>query len=197
MAVGSSYSLKQVQRRLLKSRVLGLLRQKDRLDASIAITHRLCSHPVWQDAQVVALYSALPSEPDTSDIFRLAKASKKTVLFPRVDKDHLSFFIVDKKEDLEKHFLNILEPRLGCVEASIQDIDLILIPGVGFDRQGHRLGRGLGFYDRCLSLLSPRACRIGLFFSFQEFPKIYTEPHDQRLDLVITEKELIQTSSSC
>ncbi|QSR89270.1 5-formyltetrahydrofolate cyclo-ligase [Methylacidiphilum caldifontis] len=194
MAVSSTYSLKQVQRRLLKSKVLGSLRPKDRITASMEITHRLCSHPVWQDSQVVALYSSLPSEPDTSDIFRLAKASKKTVLFPRVDTDYLRFFIVDKKEDLEKNFLNIMEPRLSCIEALAESIDLILIPGVGFDRQGHRLGRGLGFYDRFLSTLSPRVCRIGLFFSFQEIPKIYTEPHDQRLDLIITEKELIQTA---
>ena len=192
MAITTSYSLKQVQRRLLKSKVMGCLREEDRKKASIEITHRLCSHPVWQDARVVALYSSLPSEPDTSDIFRLAKASKKKVLFPKVAGKQLLFFEVEKKEDLEKNFMGIMEPKSSCIEVSSQDMDLILVPGVGFDRQGQRLGRGLGLYDRYLSTLPSKVCRIGLYFSFQEIHKIYTEPHDQRLDLIITEKELIR-----
>ena len=70
-----------------------------------------------------------------------------------------------------------------------EDIDLVIVPGVAFDRQHNRLGRGKGFYDRLLSTLS--APKIGICYSFQLKEHIPTEPFDKKMDLILTEKETL------
>src|SRR5436190_595692 len=80
----------------------------------------------------------------------------------------------------------------GC--RPIVEPDLILIPLVGFDQSGARLGHGQGFYDRALAAIHGRGRRpplVGLAFSVQEVPRIPHEPHDIRLDWIVTEKETL------
>ena len=82
-----------------------------------------------------------------------------------------------------------MEPVDDGTIISNDDIDLIVVPGVAFDRERNRLGRGKGYYDRLLSQL--KASAIGICFDFQLKGQIPTEPFDRKMDLVITEKEII------
>jgi 5-formyltetrahydrofolate cyclo-ligase len=94
-------------------------------------------------------------------------------------------------EGLHLGLHGIPEPE-GPDLAGIEDLDTVLIPIAAFTRSGARLGYGRGFYDRFLEALPVKVMRIGLAFSFQEFLHIPTEPHDIPLDLVVTEREIIE-----
>ena len=87
-----------------------------------------------------------------------------------------------------------LGTRSPSIAAPVVEPDVILIPMVGFDRSGTRLGHGGGFYDRTLAALHARGRRpplVGLAFSVQEVPRIPHEPHDIRLDWIVTEIETL------
>jgi len=90
--------------------------------------------------------------------------------------------------DLEKDFtegkFGILEPAAACEVADLKRLDLILVPGVAFDWQGHRLGRGKGFYDRLLAAVSGKTCGVG--FDQQVVATLPVEPHDVRLNCILT-----------
>jgi 5-formyltetrahydrofolate cyclo-ligase len=84
-----------------------------------------------------------------------------------------------------------LEPKKNYIkEVSIESIDLIIVPGVVFDRNGNRIGHGMGYYDRLLKK-SHNIPRIGLAFEFQIVKKIEAEEHDERIDMIITEDRII------
>lgn len=88
------------------------------------------------------------------------------------------------KSDLKEGAFGIMEP-CGEVFADYQAIDLAIIPGMAFDRQGNRLGRGKGYYDRFLPLLLPYIYIIGVCFPFQLLDDIPTEEHDIKMDTVL------------
>jgi 5-formyltetrahydrofolate cyclo-ligase len=99
---------------------------------------------------------------------------------------HLSKF-----SDLSPGTYGILEPKKEKIKpTSIHEIDIVLVPGVAFDRFGHRLGQGGGYYDWFLS--KTNVVSIGLAFEFQILKEIPVEPHDQRVDLIVTEEKLIE-----
>ena len=82
-------------------------------------------------------------------------------------------------------------PEAACPEINPSHIDLVLVPGVAYDRRGYRLGYGAGYYDRFLRLLRPDALKVGLAYSFQVLDVLPAEAHDVPVDLVATEEELI------
>ena len=92
--------------------------------------------------------------------------------------------ITDLGKDLRAGKLAIREPEDHCVAISLKQLDLILVPGVAFDRDGRRLGRGKGFYDRLLSPVTGIKCGVG--FDFQVREQLPEEPHDVRLDCIMT-----------
>ena len=79
----------------------------------------------------------------------------------------------------------ILEPKADGIEVPKNEIDLIIVPGVAFDKDKNRMGRGRGFYDRLLSTLN--APKVGICFGFQMIPQVPVEPLDKKMDYVITE----------
>ena len=93
-------------------------------------------------------------------------------------------------ESVQTGAFGIIEPIVTPQSVSIErEIDLIIVPGVAFDRQLNRMGRGRGFYDRLLSTLS--VPKIGIGYSFQLLDQIPVEEFDKKMDLVITEREII------
>ena len=93
------------------------------------------------------------------------------------------------KESLKTGVFGILEPSEDCEAVPESEIDLIIVPGVAFDRQLNRMGRGKGYYDRLLSTL--QAPKIGICFDFQLQDTVPTESFDKKMDMIITEKEII------
>lgn len=149
------------------------------------ITQRIEETPFFQQADTIALYHALPGEVQTA-AFIEKWHTQKQILLPVIKDEDLSLHIYSGKETLKKGRLGILEPNTHS-ENTLPD--LIIVPGIAFDRQLNRLGRGKGYYDRLLSHIS--APCMGICFQFQLFDQIPTDTHDQKMNLIITEEEII------
>lgn len=149
---------------------------------SQAICRLVLASSRWQSAHTVLLYHALPDEPDLQPLLDAGLAEGKQVLLPVVVGDDLLLKYYAGPDTLREGAFHILEPTGGDFPLSqYADIDLALVPGMAFDRQGHRLGRGRGYYDRLLPRL-PRAHRLGICFPFQFLDAVPCEPHDAVMD---------------
>jgi len=152
----------------------------------------LASLPAWQRARTVALYAPLGAEVDTALAAELASIAGKRLAWPRLRPDMLALeFATCAPADLVAGPLRALEPPAGAPRVPIEDVDLLVVPGVGFDATGHRLGRGRGHYDATLALAPRGTLRVGLSFELQLVPEVPCEPHDARLDLVVTEERVL------
>lgn len=142
-------------------------------------------------AGVVALYSAINNEIDTSDLLRTALLLNKEVIYPVVAGEELLFRRVTTTAALLPGAFGILEPADYCVEYPPSVADLIVIPGVAFDLNGRRIGYGRGYYDRALHQLEGEGRLVGFCHDFQLLDEIAEEPHDVKLDMIITEKRVV------
>jgi 5-formyltetrahydrofolate cyclo-ligase len=174
------------QLRLLLSEVTP--EQRDR--ASQRVGGLLCADPAWVRAACVMGFVSLATEICTEAVLRSALADGKRLLLPRVDWPGRRIIAGEVRSlagDLSPGRFGIREPRPGP-PANVEDIDLILVPGLAFDGAGRRLGRGGGYYDRFLAELAPRTVRCGLAFECQRFTSpLPTDPHDIAVDLLVTE----------
>lgn len=137
----------------------------------------------FPNARIVAAYMAMPGEVDLRGLF--GRIDKDWV-FPRVRGDELKFYRVKNiDEDMQVGAFGIMEPKDGLEEVAVENVDLFLCPGLGFDLNGGRLGRGRGFYDRMLKQAKPEAVKIGVCFPFQMVEDIVMEEHDVRMDIVV------------
>lgn len=154
---------------------------------SDALLNKLEQYPAFQQAKTVLLYYSLKDEVQTHDF--VEKWSKtKNIVLPVVVGDYLKLRNYTGKQDLQTGSYNIEEP-IGEIFNDYKSIDLAIIPGVSFDKEGNRLGRGKGYYDRLLPLLTS-SFKIGICFSFQFEDKIPCEEHDIKMDCVFTDKEV-------
>ncbi|MBB5352320.1 5-formyltetrahydrofolate cyclo-ligase [Haloferula luteola] len=122
----------------------------------------------------IALFCALPDEPDLTSLIGL---SPHRWYLPRVDGQEMHFHEVHHLDDLRIGAFGIREPHPDLAPGDPTDLDLILCPGLGFGRDGSRLGRGRGYYDRLLHL-APSAQRVGATFPCRIVDHLPTEPHD-------------------
>ena len=157
------------------------------LDRSVLILRRLEESPLFQAAEQVALYHALPGEVQTAAFIERWHQQKRLFL-PLVVGDDLRLLRYTGPASLQKGAFGIWEPKPDGEEAEAGEIDLIIVPGVAFDAQCHRLGRGRGFYDRLLSSL--HAPKIGICFDFQLVPSVPVESFDHPMDHVVTETKV-------
>ncbi len=135
-------------------------------------------------AQTVVLYHSLPDEPSTHTLIDELQ-QEKVVLLPRVVNDtEMELRAYAGVDDLKIGAFGILEP-CGLLFTDYTSIDLIIVPGMAFDRAGHRLGRGRGYYDRFLSRTRD-IYKIGVCFPFQLADNVPTEETDVTMDEVIT-----------
>jgi len=153
--------------------------------ASAKIRALLDSWPVWKMASTICAFCALSGEPDI-----LAPWPKgKSVSLPLVAGDDISMRRVASQHELSPGSFGILEPS-SSAPASPGDWDLIFVPGLAFDRNGGRLGRGRGYYDRFLAL-HPNTLRVGVCFDEQLRPSVPSEPHDLPMHALITPSALL------
>lgn len=163
------------------------LTAEDKKNAEIAVLEKLESCKEFQAAKRILAYYSLPDELPTIQL--LTRWNKeKEIFLPRVNGDYLDIARFEPGSTEEGAF-SIQEPT-GSELTTVDTIDLLIIPAVGYDRKGNRLGRGKGYYDR---LLKDAACpKIGIIYDCQLFENIPTESHDIPVDLIITEKEIIK-----
>lgn len=150
------------------------------------------NHP---DARRIATFAALPHEPDLSLLHALCP--KLEFAYPLVlDEESLAFHNVYDPSTLVAGTFNVPEPKPSeHPPISIEELDLILVPGLAFDLLGNRLGQGAGYYDRFLDQI-PLTPRIGISFASQLLPSLPTEPHDLAMQAVVTEQGLRQMQRS-
>jgi 5-formyltetrahydrofolate cyclo-ligase len=160
-----------------------LPRLRDR-SAGMAVLGHLAMWIDWHRARTVAAYCSLPTEPHVLTPW----PERKTVLLPRIEGDRLELHEVSGPEDLVEGKFGIAEPRADTPRAGAE-ADFILVPGLAFDPQGGRLGRGGGFYDRFLAGF--RGVKVGVCFAELVVDEIPMEAHDIRMDFVATSEGII------
>lgn len=145
---------------------------------------KLEQHPKFEAARIVLLYYSLADEVQTHD-FVEKWHRQKTILLPVVKGDELELRVYTGKQSLTTGEAYHIEEPTGEAFTAYGQIDLAVIPGVSFDSEGNRLGRGKGYYDRLLPLL--HSYNIGICYEFQISEHIPTEPFDRTMDEVWTE----------
>ena len=131
----------------------------------------------------LAAFAAMPGE---VDLRPLVRASRHAWHFPRIDGDHLVFHRVSDPDDLEPDAYGIDAPRPDHPRIDVEDFDVFLVPGLGFTRDGSRLGRGKGYYDRVLTRARPGAPLIGIAFREQLADHLPTDAHDIPVNHLLT-----------
>jgi 5-formyltetrahydrofolate cyclo-ligase len=185
----------QAQLRQQARQVRSELRNRDAL--SQAICCRIRQLAAWKSATTILFYTSVRDEVRTIELMEESLASGQCVIVPCCVGDDLELIQITSMTELVPGAYGIPEPEAGlrqdeyrCIPLS--EIDLVLVPGVAFDRQGGRIGYGRGFYDRLLSRLPPNCLRVGLAFACQIVPCIPMQPHDQPIDVLICESETIE-----
>ena len=174
----------------LRLRSLG----ETRTETSRALCAAIAGHSAFACGDRIALFSPLPSEPDVEWLW---KEAARGFCYPRVQGAEIEFVDVHRLDDLAPSAWNsaVWEPAFPAARVILPaEIDLILVPGLAFTRDGHRLGRGGGFYDRFLAQLPERTVKLGVCFDLQMVEALPAEAHDRRVDAVVTESGLIRAS---
>ena len=149
------------------------------------------------ESQVVMLYMVIPDEVDPAKVARAAWKSGKTVLVPRVswqDRSMQAVEIHSLHAGLVENSQGIREPD-GGKAWPVDQIDMVVVPALAFDRLGNRLGRGGGFYDRFLALPEMRATTCGLAFSEQLVGPLPVHDNDHPVDLLVTDTDVFHFDS--
>ncbi len=160
------------------------------------ITGQLAELPAVTGADHLFIYINFSSEVVTIDLVQQLIAAGKTVSVPVTLLDEsrlLAVQLTDPSSQLAPGCYGIPEPTREQVAQATVDpasIDTVLVPGSVFDRAGGRLGYGGGFYDRFLVESAPRATRVALAFAEQLVDRVPMQPHDQYMDLLVTDKQV-------
>lgn len=168
---------------------LKTLLQKESPFSSVQIQQQICENLgtyLLQQKGVWAGYLALPQEPDLTPIYR--QESPIEWVYPRMEAEYLAFY---SSQNFIKGPFGVMEPTETSQKVNLDELAGVLVPGLGFSKEGHRLGKGRGFYDRALE--DYPGLKIGICFNCQVFEQgLPTEEHDIQVDLLVTEKEIIK-----
>jgi 5-formyltetrahydrofolate cyclo-ligase len=172
--------------------VLRDLPESARQAAARSVERSVWGIPEIGGAHTILIYSALPGEVPTGGIADAARRRGIQVVYPRcLDAGELALHSVRSADQLlSAGRFGIMEPGLECPIVSVAEIDAALIPGLAWSRDGNRLGRGAGYYDRLLASPDWRGFRCGLFLAAQELPELPADSWDEPLDAVLTENGL-------
>ncbi|MFG0329417.1 MAG: 5-formyltetrahydrofolate cyclo-ligase [Phycisphaerales bacterium] len=155
----------------------------------------LFSTELFRHASTVMLYMPIAGEVDTTRVFLRCFQSSRAVCVPKVDWEHHRMWPVlvrkfnDRSFVTDRHGLRMPDED---APTPLDAIDLVIVPGLGFDTDGGRLGRGGGYYDRFLAALGPTCRKVGLCFDSQVVDRIPRAAHDQLLDVIVTDRRVIR-----
>ncbi|MBX3444820.1 MAG: 5-formyltetrahydrofolate cyclo-ligase [Planctomyces sp.] len=168
---------------------------EDKDELSRLIVARVFALPEYQRAETVMFYVDVRAEVRTRQALPAALASGKRIVVPYCVDGELELFLLESMDELELGMYRILEPRaelrnVASKRVDVADLDLILVPGVAFDRRGGRTGHGKGYYDKLLEHARPETPLVALAFECQMFPEIPMAEHDIFMDRIVTEAEV-------
>jgi len=185
-----------IEKEALRKAVLAArarLAPEERERASREALRRLVALQEFARAGTVGLYAPLGSEIDPLALAAPEAFPDRRFAFPRmVEGERALTFAICAAEELVPGALGTREPPARAAPLALAELDLVLVPGVAFDLQGGRLGRGRGYYDALLASLSPRTRRLGLLFEVQLVARVPREPHDRPLDGLVTEARSVR-----
>jgi len=169
--------------------------QKNKDTLSSHITDRFMALPEYEAAAVVMFYVDVRSEVRTRDKLAAALGGSQAIVVPYCVAGELKLFLLEDMSELEIGMYKILEPQeslrnLPEKRVLVENLDLIMVPGVAFDYEGGRTGHGKGYYDKLLENARPDTPLIALAFECQMFPEIPMAEHDIFMDKVITEDRI-------
>jgi 5-formyltetrahydrofolate cyclo-ligase len=141
--------------------------------------------PILQKSRTIMIYYSIDHEVATHSIIcKLLKAGKVVALPTCVDKKNIRAGIIQDLDQLIPGVLGIKEPSPSVLEMAPAEIDMAIVPGIAFDRNGNRLGHGAGYYDRFLR--KSKAYKLGLAFDFQILDNLVFEEHDVPMNAFLT-----------
>ena len=161
---------------------------------SLEIADRMFFLKEFKKAKVVMAFISIPGEVNTSYIIKNCFEQGKKVVVPKVKWKKEKMVAVElegKDHPLESGKYGILEP-VDSKTFPVEDIDLIIVPGLAFDEKLNRLGRGGGYYDKFLDQKECKALKCGVGYDLQVIEKLPHEKHDQKMDVIITEERVIR-----
>ena len=170
---------------------------EQRQQASARISQQLQQLEAYTSANTILFYVNFRSEVETLPAMAQAMTDGKTVAAPltiTASKQLIVYQLHDLMQDLQPGYCGIPEPDPHrCPRVEPADLDLVIVPGSVFDRQGGRLGYGGGYYDRFLSQQASQACCIALCYGMQIVEKVPTQSHDVPVHYLISEQQTIKT----
>ena len=151
---------------------------------------RFLEEDLYRQAVCLGLYSPIQNEVQTELVAQQARRDGKRVVYPRVCGEQLEFCPVADEAELVCGAFGICEPQGAPLP--LAEVDLLVLPGVGFDLGGHRLGFGKGYYDRTLAAAPTRLLRVGFAYEFQVVAQLPIAEHDCRLTALVTEQRTLR-----
>ncbi len=166
--------------------------QSDKDEISRRIVASFMAQPEYAAARAVMFYVDVRTEVRTRNDLEAALQTGKKIVVPYCVDGELELFHLESMDELELGMYRILEPKadlrpIAAKQVGVEALDLIMVPGVAFDRRGGRTGHGKGYYDKLLEHARPDTPLIALAFECQLFPEIPMQPHDIFMDKVVTE----------
>lgn len=172
--------------------------KKHRREAATEVIHQnseiICDKflrlPEYKEAKVVFAYMDCKNEVKTTKVIEQCWKDGKMIAVPKVFGEIMKYYAIASYEDLEDGYFGIREPKHELLEEVVCEDGLMILPGVAFDADRHRVGYGGGFYDRYLEA-HPNMKKIAFAFEFQMFEKVPFEEFDRQPEKIITEKRII------
>ncbi|MEJ5339225.1 MAG: 5-formyltetrahydrofolate cyclo-ligase [Aquificaceae bacterium] len=165
------------------------LTEEERRRLSEGVVRNLLSLEQLREAKTVLMFCPHRGEPDITLLFSWVIREGKSLLLPKVEGDGLKLIRVEEGVDLSPGAFCIPEPS-GGEEVNPEEVDVSLVPGVAFDREGYRIGYGKGYYDRLLERLG--GLKVGVCYQFQLLEEVPRDDWDMPVDLVVTEEKIYQ-----
>ena len=176
----------------------GILSRRDSIDPDLkqakdkSISERLTGLPEFASARTVLLFASFGSEVDTISLIERCFKDNKSIVLPKTNKEEgeLLLYMINNIGELVPGYRGIPEPSVFEGRSmDVRNVDLVIVPGVAFDEQCNRLGYGKGYYDKLLKhRISPA---IALSYEEQIVASLPAEPHDIKMDKIITDKRIL------
>lgn len=178
----------------IRKRILNVRNNMSKEDVkknSNAIMDKITSLDIYKHSKVVFIYMDFKNEVMTSNLIKRMLSEKKRVAIPYTDSINTVLIPseITKESDLKQNSFGYFEPK-SILPVNIEEIDLVIVPGVVFDKNLNRIGFGKGYYDKILNRLKPSAKKVALAHDFQVLEDIPAEEHDVKMDMIITEKNI-------
>lgn len=172
---------------LRRSKTLGWI-----VEHSAAVVAKLEAQPFFQRAAIVHTYVSWRNEVSTHELIRSMLKQEKTVVVPRIEgaAGTLAHARIQSLSDLKPGAYGIPEPPQPVEAYDLSQIEVVLVPGVAFDRMGYRLGFGGGYYDAFLTQMD--ALRVGLAFDLQLVDEVPRRAEDEKVDIIVTETGILR-----